>query len=230
MNRIFSSLILILPLISTALVKADTFQVTAPDNISGSFAPTEFDLFLDPSVSITDPVAVNPFPATFTLPVPFVLIVDWTTPLTFGQSFVADFSLAGQTSIGAIAGYGWDNNAIGFNQGGEIHGFPFRPDIGFVDISVPEPSMIALASIGLLGLLGFWNLTAHCDGQSSPVPGAGRDVPRPPEQENASDHYNSIRSRNWTLALHQLPVERERPFSLLACRTNRLTSAWGARS
>jgi hypothetical protein len=33
----------------------------------------------------------------------------------------------------------------------------------------------------------------------------------------ANDRHNSTRSRNRTLALHQLPVERQRPFSLVAC-------------
>jgi hypothetical protein len=136
-------------LAASTSVMADTWQISV---INDTGIPTsDIELTLaGTGGGITGPIAVNPFPATFTAPPPFnELDANWGgLPLNPGQPFVADFNLTTGLTPSLIGGT-WTNA-----------GFPIAPVnpglTTFTDIRVPEPSTLSLLCLGSLSLLGMW--------------------------------------------------------------------------
>jgi hypothetical protein len=122
---------------------ADTWQISVIDDTGGVANNIELTL-AGTGGGITGPIAVNPFPATFTAPPPFnELDANWGgLPLFPGQTFVADFNLTTGLTPSFIFGT-WllDGGPIG----------PVNPGVTTFT-RVPEPSTMVLAGLAAAGL------------------------------------------------------------------------------
>ena len=125
-------------------VMADVWQVTVINDTGALVNDIELTIG-GTGGGITDLVAVNPFPASFTAPPPGnELDANWLPILFPGQAFVADFNLTtGLTP--SLIGCTWtdDSAPISFVN-------PFLTT--FADIRVPEPSTMVLACLATAGL------------------------------------------------------------------------------
>jgi hypothetical protein len=130
-------------MVSTS-VMADVWQVTAINDIG--FPVNDIELTIGGTGGgLTGPIAVNPFPATFTAPPPGnELDANWLLLLNPGQPFVADFNLTTGLTPSLIFGT-W---TIGGGPVGPVN--PFLTT--FTDIRVPEPSTMVLACLATVGL------------------------------------------------------------------------------
>ena len=125
-------------------VMADTWQVTAINDTGQLVNDIELTI-AGTGGGITGPIAVNPFPATFTAPPPFnELDANWLLPLNPGQPFVADFNLTTGLTPSLIGGT-WTSGGLPVG--------PVNPFLTtFADIRVPEPSTMVLACLATAGL------------------------------------------------------------------------------
>ena len=132
-------------LAASTSVMADAWQISVINDTGQLVNDIELTI-AGTGGGITGPIAVNPFPATFTAPPPFnELDANWGgLPLNPGQPFVADFNLTTGLTPSLIGGT-WtvDSAPISFVN-------PFLTT--FADIRVPEPSTMVLACLATAGL------------------------------------------------------------------------------
>jgi hypothetical protein len=144
-------------MVSTS-VMADTWQVTAINDTGVPVYGIELTLTGTGS-GITGPIAVNPNPVVFSSPPPGnELNANWVIPLNSGQAFVADFDLPPDEEPALFPGISVPpapSPPVWVVPGNSVPPptMPANPSlITFTDISVPEPSSIALLGIGAIGL------------------------------------------------------------------------------